>query len=93
MIKFFLIFALSETIVIGALILLWWKASSKIKKQKDTIEDLAKQLTDAWTDNNTLREMIDILKRNRKEADEKINELHNGDSVDNAINLLQQHKD
>lgn len=93
MIKFFLIFALSESILLGALILLWRRANSKIKKQKDIIDDLAKQLTDAWTDNNTLRETIDILKKNRKEADEKINALHNGDSVANAINLLQQHKD
>ena len=39
----------------------------------------------------TLKEELKIKSENRKKADEKINALHTGDAVDNAINGLSKH--
>lgn len=69
-----------------------WKIEQKIRK------DTQKDLTDSIENNkvlmeqlNKLHEELKIKNKNREEADAKVNALHNGDSVSNAINGLSKH--
>ena len=71
---------------------LWRLSLNKNKTQKKRIDDLTIQLEAAETTNTILEQTIKILKKNREAADEKIDGLHNGDSVSNALNELSNNK-
>lgn len=43
------------------------------------------------SENGKFRDEMKIIAKNRREADEKIADLHNGDAVDNAIKHLSKH--
>lgn len=65
---------------------------------KEKYESLKNQNTELKGDVKELKEVISVLENEGKlkaekerEANEKINELHNGDSISNAINGLCKH--
>lgn len=66
--------------------------SKKTKSLKDTV----KTVVDAYDylhDELKRRDAVDKIKSdNRKETNEKINDLYNGNSIDNAINVLRNNK-
>ncbi|MBQ9238467.1 MAG: hypothetical protein IJ191_04020 [Treponema sp.] len=93
MTKFFLILVLVLVIACLALFFLWWSARAKQKETQDKLDGANKELTKAIAEQAKLESTIQILKKNRKEADEKISDLHNGDSVSNALNELHKRQD
>lgn len=69
---------------------LWKMGKDRIASQKKTIDKLVVQLNEAREKVSQLEQTISIMESNRKEADEKINNLHsNGDAVDNALDVLR----
>ena len=69
---------------------LWKLCKDRIEAQKKTIDKLVAQSNEARETVSQLERTISIMKENRKEADEKINDLHsNGDAVDNALDVLR----
>lgn len=71
--------------------ILWQRAESKLsasEMKKNEYEHDIKTLKEI---NSQLREEMLIISENRRKADEKIAELHSGDSVSNAINGLCKH--
>ena len=68
---------LTAVLFVGILLLFFLWRSEKTK-QKET--------------QGKLESTIQILRKNRKEADEKINNLHDGDALGNALNGLHKHK-
>ena len=92
MIKFFLI--LTAVLFIGILLLffLWRSEKTKRKEIKGKLESTNKELARAIAEQAKLESTIQILRKNRKEADEKINNLHDGDALGNALNGLHKHK-
>ena len=57
----------------------------KVKEKETLVLGAMKEL-------NALKEEMSIRKQANEEADKKIDELHNGDSVSNAISQLSKHK-
>lgn len=92
MIKIILIETVVLLLVAGILFFLWRHSARKQKETKAALESTKKQLSEAIVYQAKLESTLDILAKNRKEANEKINSLHNGDSVDNAINELRKRK-
>ena len=92
MIKFFLI--LTAVIFVGILLLFFLWRSEKIKRKETQgkLESANKELARAIAEQAKLESTIQILRKNRKEADEKINNLHDGDALGNALNGLHKHK-
>ena len=92
MIKFFLI--LTAVLFVGILLLffLWRSEKTKRKETQDKLESTNKELARAIAEQAKLESTIQILRKNRKEADEKINNLHDGDALGNALNGLHKHK-
>ena len=71
---------------------LWRLSVGKRKSQKETINKLVQQINEAKQTNSELEYTISVLKKNREKADEKIEELHNGDALANALDGLHKHK-
>ena len=92
MTKFFLIVCGILLAFVAVFFFLWRLGVAKRKSQKETIDKLVKQLSDLRETNCKLEQMIDILKQNREKADEKIDNLHSGDSVSNALDELRKRK-
>lgn len=92
MIKFFLI--LTTVLFVGILLLffLWRSEKTKQKETQGKLESTNKELARAIAEQAKLESTIQILRKNRKEADEKINNLHDGDALGNALNGLHKHK-
>ena len=92
MIKFFLI--LTAVLFVGILLLFFLWRSEKIKRKETQgkLESANKELARAIAEQAKLESTIQILRKNRKEADEKINNLHDGDALGNALNGLHKHK-
>ena len=92
MIKFFLI--LTAVLFVGILLLffLWRSEKTKRKETQVKLESTNKELARAIAEQARLESTIQILRKNRKEADEKINKLHDGDALGNALNGLHKHK-
>ena len=92
MIKFFLI--LTAVLFVGILLLFFLWRSEKIKRKETQgkLESTNKELAWAIAEQAKLESTIQILRKNRKEADEKINNLHDGDALGNALNGLHKHK-
>lgn len=92
MTKFFLIVIAVLFLVCIVIFFLWRICAAKTKSQKATIDKLIGNLKELRESNCKLEQTIDILKNNREKADEKIDDLHNGDSVGNALNELHKLK-
>lgn len=92
MIKFFLIVCGFLSVACLVFFFAWRLSKNENKQQKIIIDKLSKRLCDVSEANSQLRKSISILKTNREKADEKIDNLHNGDSVDNAIDELSKRK-
>lgn len=92
MIKFFLI--LTAVLFVGILLLFFLWRSEKIKRKETQgkLESTNRELARAIAEQAKLESTIQILRKNRKEADEKINNLHDGDALGNALNGLHKHK-
>lgn len=92
MIKFFLILTAVLFVGILSLFFLWWSEKTKRKETQGKLESTNKELARAIAEQAKLESTIQILRKNRKEADEKINNLHDGDALGNALNGLHKHK-
>lgn len=53
--------------------------------------ELSYTLKEMEKENSVLKEAAKIKHEGEKKTDEKINELHNGDSISNAVNGLCKH--
>mgnify|MGYP006916229826 CR=1 FL=1 len=92
MIKFFLILTAVLCVAILLLFFLWRSEKTKRKETQGKLESANKELARAIAEQVKLESTIQILKKNRKEADEKINNLHNGNATGNALNELHKRK-
>ena len=92
MTKFLLIAILVLVVAVFVLFLLWRAALKKQKETKASLEQTKKQLNEAIVQQAKLESTISILQKNRYEADEKVNGLHNGDSLGNALDELRKPK-
>lgn len=92
MIKFFLILTAVLFVVVLLLFFLWQSEKTKRKETQGKLESTNKELARAIAEQAKLESTIQILRKNRKEADEKINNLHDGDALGNALNGLHKHK-
>lgn len=92
MIKFFLILTAVLFVWILLLFFLWRSEKTKRKEIKGKLESTNKELARAIAEQAKLESTIQIMKKNRKEADEKINNLHNGDTLGNALDGLHKRK-
>lgn len=64
------------------------KSYKKIKLEYKNLSDNYDRLSKEF---QKLLDANKIKEENKEEADEKINNLHNGNAVDNAINILCKH--
>lgn len=92
MINFFLILTAVLCVVSLLLFFLWRFAKTKQKEVQGKLDRTNKELSKAIAEQARLESTIQILKKNRKEADEKINNLHNGNTTNNALNELHKRK-
>ena len=90
MIKVLLILTAVLCVAILLFFFLWRSAKSKQKELQDKVERADKALAQAIAEQARLESTIQILKNNRKEADEKINNLHSGNATSNALNELRK---
>lgn len=90
MIKALLILTAVLCVVILLLFFLWRSAKAKQKETKEKLDSANKALSEAIAEQARLESTIQILKNNRKEADEKINNLHSGNATSNALNELRK---
>ena len=68
----------------------WRTSKAKEKETQRKLNAANKELADAIVYQAKLESTIDILKKNRSEADEKISNLHNGNTTGNALNELRK---
>ena len=92
MIKFFLILTAVLFVWILLLFFLWRSEKTKRKEMQSKFESTNKELARAIAEQAKLESTIQIIKKNREKADEKIEELHNGDALANALDGLHKHK-
>lgn len=92
MINFFLILTAVLCVVSLLLFFLWRSVKTKQKEVQGKLDRTNKELSKAIAEQARLESTIQILKKNRKEADEKINNLHNGNTTNNALNELHKRK-
>ena len=85
--KYAVIFLLISIIAISVTAFIYYKLYKKYKVIADTEQEKYEGLEKEFA---KLVEANKIKSKNKEEADEKINNLHNGDSVDNAINILRK---
>ncbi len=92
MIKFFLILTAVMSVAILLLFFLWRSAKTKQKETEDKLNSTNRELARAIAEQARLESTIQILKKNRTEANEKIKDLHTGDTLGNALNGLRKRK-
>ena len=91
MTKVFLIIIAVLFVAVVVLFLLWKLSKSENKRVKDELAVTKNQLETAVKQVKKIEETLDIVNHNRKETDEKIDALHTGDSVANALDELSKH--
>jgi len=84
----YIILALSALIIVIAVVAVIF--CKLYKKYKTNYEQEHTKLLDLEKEYTTLVEAYKIKKKNKEKADEKIDNLHNGDAVNNAINILRK---
>lgn len=91
MTKILLIIILLFAAAAGVFFFLWRLTQAEHKRTKDQLELAKKQLKAATEEIQKIEQTLEIINHNRKETDEKINALNNGDVLDNALNELSKH--
>ena len=72
---------------------LWRMTEARLKLARNSLETVNKELDKAMAELAKLEASLKVLVGNRKVADEKIGNLHDGDSLGNAINILLDRQD
>ena len=91
MTKFLLIIIAILAVVAGAFFFLWRISQEKQKKTQAELEQKKKELESALEQITKLKGTIEIMNKNRREADEKIDALNSGDPTGNALDELSKH--
>ena len=78
--------------VIIALFLVAKNLRNELKLTKVQLETSEKEKNNYAKQVQRLMSAAEIMAKNEKEANEKVDELYSGDAVDNAINGLSKHK-
>ena len=92
MMEHFLILTAVLCTVIMTFFFLWRSEKTKRKETQIKLETTNKELARAIVEQAKLESTVQILRKNRKEADEKINNLHDGDAINNALSGLHKRK-
>ena len=92
MIKVLLIAVTVLIFCVVTLFFLWRTSRAAEKETQRKLSAANKELADAIVYQAKLESTIEILKKNRSDADAKINNLHNGNSTNNALNELRKRK-
>lgn len=66
--------------------------NEKMKQIKEEMKSLINANNNLHEEIKRLTSIDEIKSKNREEANEKINDLHNGDAIDNALNILRNYK-
>lgn len=82
---------LAVIVVIFALVLTIIYLNTKNKELKQKVKEKDEFLVGAMKELEKLKAELKIRQEERSEADKKVDELHNGDSVSNAIYRLSKH--
>lgn len=89
----FLLILVTVLIICAITFFFLWRASRAAEKETQRKLTAAnKELADAVVYQAKLESTIEILKKNRSEADAKISNLHNGNTTGNALNELRKRK-
>lgn len=91
MTKILLIIILLFAAAAGVFFFLWRLSQAEHKRTKDKLKAANQQLKAATDQIQKIESTLEIINHNRKETDEKINALNNGDVLDNALNELSKH--
>ena len=73
--------------------MLWKTTKSVLKTTENDLNVCTKKYDELLLLFRKVEEELKIKSDNRKEADEKVKDLHKGDALDNALNGLCKHKD
>ena len=72
---------------------LWRMTEARLKMARNSLETVNKELDKAMAELAKLEASLKVLVGNRKVADEKIGNLHDGDTLGNAIDILLDRQD
>lgn len=72
---------------------LWRMTEARLKMARNSLETVNKELDKAMAELAKLEASLKVLVGNRKVADEKIGDLHDGDTLGNAIDILLDRQD
>ena len=72
---------------------LWRMTEARLKMARNSLETVNKELDKAMAELAKLEASLKVLAGNRKVADEKIGNLHDGDTLGNAIDILLDRQD
>ena len=67
---------------------LWRMTEARLKMARNSLETVNKELDKAMAELAKLEASLKVLVGNRKVADEKFGNLHDGDTLGNAIDIL-----
>lgn len=86
--------AVSVLAALSALFLFLWRMTeARLKMARNSLETVNKELDKALSELAKLEASLKVLVGNRKVADEKIDNLHDGDTLGNAIDILLDRQD
>lgn len=78
--------------VIAVVFLLLWRISkAKLKQTENELAYTRKELSESIAAQVKLEATLEIINQNRNQADEKIENLHTGDVLGNALDGLSKH--
>lgn len=92
MTKFFLIGGVVCAVAIFVLGMVIRHLNSELRVLKCKLEATEKAKNEYAAQAARLASAVDVMKKNKDEANEKINALDSGDAVDNAIGVLSKPK-
>lgn len=88
------IIAVSVLASLSALFLFLWRMTeARLKLARSSLETVNKELDKAMSELAKLEASLKVLVGNRKVADEKIDNLRDGDTLGNAIDILLDRQD
>lgn len=86
--------AVSVLAALSALFLFLWRMTeARLKMARNSLETVNKELDKAMAELSKLEASLKVLVGNRKVADEKIDNLRDGDTLGNAIDILLDRQD
>ena len=77
-------------VLVIAVVIIAFIFNKMYRKYKSAYEQEHNKLVGLEQEYSKLVEAYNIKKKNKEKADEKISDLHSGDSVANAINILRK---